>query len=86
MTFKSLHGCSPDYINTLLKKSRNTRYEQNKLVIPSISSKRTGCKAFSYAAPFLWNALPREIRNAESTEAFKKQLKTYFFEKYFGQN
>ena len=37
----------------------------------------------SIAAPNLWNALPGHIRNAESIDSFKKQLKTFFKLAYF---
>ena len=37
-----------------------------------------GDRAFSKAAPVLWNALPRSIRTAESLNCFKSSLKTYY--------
>ena len=83
LTYKSLHGLAPHYITELLKKLRNTRREQNKLLVPEINLKRTGSKAFSYSAPYLWNVLPKDIREAASTDIFKKKLKTFYFEKHF---
>ena len=43
-----------------------------------------GDRAFSNAGPKLWNLLPLPIRNQESTEKFKKMLKSYLM--FNGQN
>ena len=40
-------------------------------------------RAFVFAAPKLWNALPRFIRETNSIDSFKRQLKTYLFKKAF---
>ena len=42
-----------------------------------------GARSFSVAAPSLWNALPSEIRNAQSVSVFKRRLKTLLFRKAF---
>ena len=39
-------------------------------------------RSMSYAAPRAWNALPRDMRECESSETFKKQLKSYFINAY----
>jgi len=39
-----------------------------------------GDRAFSVAAPRLWNALPLCIRSASSLSVFKSKLKTHLFE------
>ena len=41
-----------------------------------------GERAFVFAAATLWNALPRFIRETNKF-SFKRQLKTYLFEKTF---
>ena len=47
---------------------------------PRISTlKRYGHRAFRYAAPSLWNALPGGIRERDSIQSFKASLKTHFF-------
>ena len=38
-----------------------------------------GERAFSVAAPKLWNKLPFSIRNIDNIKNFKEELKTYFF-------
>ena len=45
-----------------------------------------GPRSFSVAAPTLWNSVPQSIRSIMTIETFKSQLKTYLFEKDFGQN
>ena len=44
---------------------------------------KTGKRAFSYAAPTIWNNLPQTIRQMDlasvSLSSFKKQIKTHFF-------
>ena len=39
--------------------------------------KTFGDRAFACSGPFLWNKLPREIRNSQSVVIFKSKLKTY---------
>ena len=54
------------------------------LSFPNIKLKATlGEQAFEFAAPKLWNALPRFIRETNSIDSFKRKLKTYLFEKAF---
>jgi len=43
---------------------------------------RFGERAFSVAAPRLWNSLPVDIRNAATLYTFKKKLKTFVFYKH----
>ena len=40
-------------------------------------------KSFSYDAPKLWNDLRLEIRTANTLSCFKRQFKTYLFQKSF---
>ncbi|KAJ8381298.1 hypothetical protein SKAU_G00020760 [Synaphobranchus kaupii] len=54
------------------------------LSIPHTSLRTFGDRAFSAAAPTLWNSLPAEIRNAASLDIFKKALKTYLLTMAYG--
>ena len=45
---------------------------------------RFGERAFSIAAPLLWNSLSAETRNVATMETFKKKLKTFMFYKHLG--
>ncbi|KAK5893970.1 hypothetical protein CesoFtcFv8_010712 [Champsocephalus esox] len=51
---------------------------------PRTKLRTFGDRAFSVAAPTLWNALPAEIRNIPTLDAFKKALKSHLFIKAFG--
>ncbi len=44
------------------------------LIQPHINLNSMGSRAFSYAAPYLWNALPQDIRNSDSFHTFKSRL------------
>ena len=52
------------------------------LGIPRVDSE-TGRRAFSYAAPKIWAALPKNIRTAASVDQFKSLLKTHLFSQVF---
>ena len=52
------------------------------LRIPQIKTKTFGHRTFYYAAPFVWNSLPREIRHIQSTTALKTAPKTHLFKSY----
>ena len=54
------------------------------LSYPNIKPEATlGERALVFAAPKLWNALPRLIRESSSIDTFKRKLKTHLFEKAF---
>ena len=86
ITFKALNGLAPDYLRNLLK-YRTTphalRSESKKLLVtPKTRTTSYGDRAFSVAAPVLWNKLPEEIRFETDLVAFKRKLKTHLFEKF----
>ena len=83
MVFKSLHGQAPEYVDELLSDFIVTRSDNLKLKIPEDNLKRTGGRAFSSAAPALWNQLPIDIRQCETVSIFKKKLKAFYFQKHF---
>ena len=88
LTFRALHGQAPDYLIDLLTPyvpSRALRSaDQGLLVIPRTKMITKGDRAFQSVAPKLWNALPCGLRTAASVDIFKKQLKTFLFQKAFG--
>ena len=87
LVYKSLNNLAPAYINSLWKNykpSRNLRsVDQGLLTVPSSNQRTYGDRAFSVAAPKLWNALPLDIRNSGSITLFKCKLKTFLFRKYY---
>jgi len=51
----------------------------NRLVLPSARLSTVGSRAFSVAAPRIWNALPAETTSAQSLTSFRQHLKTWLF-------
>ena len=85
--FKALNGLAPPYLAELLHlhaPSRSLRSaDQLLLEVPRSKRKLRGDRAFSVAAPRLWNSLPLHIREAPSLPVFKSKLKTYFYSRAF---
>ena len=89
LTFKTYHGFAPSYLLELVPRYTPVRTlrsaSQSLLSRPKTTSyKQYGQRSFIYAATFLWNNLPLDIRNASSVNTFKLMLKTHLFESYFG--
>ena len=82
ITFKALHNEAPGYIADMIESHTLVRTLRSKdncsLKIPKTRVKY-GDRAFSNAAPKLWNALPRHIKAAHLIEQFKIRLKTHLF-------
>ena len=83
LTYKALNNLSPVYISNLLVRyepSRNLRSTDKYLLrMPQTHLKTYGDRAFSVAAPRLWNALPMDIKLSPSVSVFKNRLKTHLF-------
>ena len=88
MTYKSLHGKAPNYISELIivKEPVRTLRSNVSTILhrTTVNTVTYGERAFSHAAPELWNELPSRIRNSDTLDSFKKSLKTHLFEKHFG--
>ena len=53
------------------------------LAVPKSRLKTYGDRAFSVAAPKLWNELPLDLRSLVTINLFKKHLKTDLFKKAY---
>ncbi len=88
LAYKVVHSVSPpDYLVSLLQLHTSTRAlrSSNKamqLAVPRVN-KTVGDRAFSSAAPRLWNGIDCSLRQISSLETFKKHLKTLLFSDYF---
>ena len=89
LTFKALNDLAPSYLNSLLdvKKVDPTKIvtrsmTKGDLNKPSGRLVSYGDRAFSVAAPRLWNHIPDEIKSITSLALFKKSLKTLLFREY----
>ena len=82
-TYKAIHDQGPSYIQELLCQYHPSRALRsstaNLLVEPKVSMATYGDRAYSAAAPRLWNKLPDNIKLSKSVDSFKKALKTYLF-------
>ena len=82
-TFKSLTGLAPPYLSDLIHTYTPAlalrSADQRLLREPKVRRKLRGERAFSAAAPKLWNKLPLPIKQAPSLSSFKSRLKTHLF-------
>ena len=87
VTYRILHGVAPEYMCDLVTLQRSNRDLRSNthlaLQMPKSRTKMYGDRAFSVAAPRLWNSLPVPLRLEKNYDAFKKKLKTYLFRKIY---
>lgn len=91
LVYKALKFKEPSYIFNLLNYySPNSDMllraadDPHLLIVPRLNKQSTfGSRAISYAGSKLFNSLPRSIKDAGSTDIFKKQLKTHLFKKAY---
>lgn len=85
--YKCIHNQAPKYLSDLIKLKPQVRFLRSSgsssLIIPRTSTKTYGDRAFSTAAPYLWNQLPSSIKDSQSICTFKELLKTHLFRLYF---
>ena len=82
LTYRALAIHQPPYLASLLYFSNIRRQLRSstsqQLSIPRIKL-NLGKRAFSVAAPIIWNELPTTLKSCESLASFRKHLKTYLF-------
>ena len=84
ITYKASFSHQPSHLSSLLQPyvsgSTHTLRSsgQHLLAIPRCRTE-FGKRAFSHAAPWLWNQIPIEIRSCTSIDSFKRKLKSHFF-------
>ena len=83
ITFTALNNTAPIYISDLVEPYRPARplrsSKLSRLKPVAFNLKNYGYRAFSVAAPQLWNAIPEDIKSSSSVEIFKSRLKTFLF-------
>jgi len=83
LTCKALHTGRLPYLTDLLQHHQSTRSlrssSSHQLFIPR-HNLSFGSRAFSFSAPRIWNKLSLRIRETQSLPAFKRHLKTHFFQ------
>ena len=88
--FKTIHGIATTYIQKLVSLKSQGAYNLPSsggilLALPTFRTKVTlGDRSFQVAAPKLWYALPRELRDIPNLHTFKSNLKTYLSKFAYG--
>lgn len=85
-TFNALHGNSPNYISHLLEPynpTRSLRSRSRTLLQECKVNNSYGSRAFSSCGPKLFNMLPEYLKQSNSVNTFKKDLKTFLFKEAF---
>ena len=80
-SYKFCNNKAPAYTSDIYKRvdySNATRSGKHKLKQP-FKSLNVGQRGLSYLGPKLWNNISSNIKSAESTNAFKHQIKDHFF-------
>ena len=82
LTHKVLATLTPSYLSDMTRVTQPARdLRSSRAPLLTIPRTRTDIarRAFSVAAPTVWNSLPDNIRSCTSTETFKRHLKTHLF-------
>ena len=94
LTFKCIYDEAPSYLKELISIKElpteddgvTTRsMEALSLNIPKAGTKHYKDRAFSTAAPVLWNSLYPDIRNIQNIVSFKKAVKTFLFKQFLSE-
>ena len=82
ITHQALSSKQPAYLHSLLTPARQLRQlrssNSNLLFVPSVKT-HVGTRAFSVAAPTLWNSLPVSVKSVGNIGTFNRKLKTHLF-------
>ncbi len=82
VTYKLLNIRQPHYLSNLLtfqNTGRHLRSTDQQLLHQPRTKTAFGARAFSSAAPKIWNELPLELRNSTTIDSFRRGLKTHYF-------
>ena len=83
LTYKILHGAGPAYLGDLIRAHEPPRdLRTSSQLLLQHPPRNADRRSFRSAAPEVWNALPLCVREAENNVSFKRQLKTFLFNKY----
>ena len=66
------------YVDRLPTRSLRSSSDLSQFVVPRARNKRAE-RAFRYAAPAVWNTLPKTIRDCSSSAMFRGHLKTFLY-------
>ena len=82
IAYQALSSTQSAYLNSMLTPARNSTQlrstSSNPLYIPRVKT-NAGTRAFSVAAPTVWNSLPASVKSEGNIVSFRRRLKTYLF-------
>ena len=84
--FHCVHGSAPEYNISLIQRyvpSRRLRSLDSGLLAVPKTRTNWGDKSFAHAGPFLWNQLPKHIRDSGTVDTFKDKFKFHLFQTAF---
>ena len=89
LVFKCLNNTAPSYLAELVEiyapnRCLRSSFDKTILKTPKIRLK-AGEKSFSWSGPTVWNKLPPKIREIQTIDSFKKNLKTLYFRQCYDQ-
>jgi len=82
-------GSSPSYLSDLVTATANIQLRKRLRSAdtnrhePFTTRLKFGERCFSHAGPKAWTALPADLQDLTDHSAFKRQLKTFLFERAF---
>jgi hypothetical protein len=82
LVYKVHNTASPAYSSSLLNDYtpvRELRSSSMQLLVQPPTTTNIARRAFSRAAPIVWNSLPYNIRTSDTFERFRSLLRTHFF-------
>ena len=82
LAFRILSTQQPAYLHDLIhyyNPPRQLRSSDQILLRQPLTRTAFGTRAFSSAAPKIWNAIPLDIRQLSTVNTFKAHLKTFYF-------
>lgn len=80
LTYKASHSFTSATLFTITPPRSSY---QSLLSVPRTLPKTKGDRSFGAVAPRLWNALPLDLRSAQSVNSFKGQLTTHLYRQEF---
>ena len=78
LTYKIINGLAPECLTSLVSVRSAEAFLLNNVYLDS----NYGRRSFTYAAPRFWNALPLNIRSANSIDIFKSLTKHLLFNNF----
>jgi len=82
--YKSAPQYLSDAVQSVATASRNRRTGLRSAdtanYVKRCTRTKFGERGFSFAGPAAWNNLPNDLQSCCNTDAFKKKLKTFFFQ------